>query len=355
MIRYSPFLKAKRGELTAMGELAPEVKQVICPMFDFPRKEEDYDSETFAKDAKSIANSLRKHWGSDVEFYFDDFDIGKTVSVDGEHQYAYILKCLKGLQVVPVVALDRIEHNHDVVLLKREGVISSSAVAFRVEAEDFEDFEIIEDQIDYDLAPVFNEFEEIDLILDCRFCAGKNALEFGQRIASFARKFCSAYNMVRRIIVSGSSIPASSGDVLKPKTTCVLPRHELAIIENARAFSSVDLVAGDYTTVSPFYSDVELAPEIMQNIMTARLVYTYRGHHYFTRGATIGSEDGYAQYFDLAKGLCAQSFFRGASYSLGERYFHSKSLRVGKNGTPGAVIKPSVVAHITYMVLDGEV
>ncbi len=38
MIRYVPFLKAKRGELTAMSELTPEVKSAICPCFDFPRK-----------------------------------------------------------------------------------------------------------------------------------------------------------------------------------------------------------------------------------------------------------------------------------------------------------------------------
>ena len=63
MIYYIPFLKAKRGELTAMGELAPEVKQAICPFFDFPRKKANYDSDTHAKTAQSIATSLKKHWG----------------------------------------------------------------------------------------------------------------------------------------------------------------------------------------------------------------------------------------------------------------------------------------------------
>ena len=31
MIRYIPFLKAKRGDLNAMSELAPEVKQASAP------------------------------------------------------------------------------------------------------------------------------------------------------------------------------------------------------------------------------------------------------------------------------------------------------------------------------------
>jgi hypothetical protein len=48
--------------------------------------------------------------------------------------------------------------------------------------------------------------------------------------------------------------------------------------------------------------------------------------------------------------LCGQNFFR-SGYSAGENYFYEKSQRIGKNATNGTVVKPSVVAHITYMVL----
>ena len=354
MIRYIPFLKAKRGELNAMGELAHEVKQAICPFFDFPRKNANYDSETYADTAQSIATSLRRHWGSDAEFYFDDFDIGQTLTVKGEHQYAYVLKALQDLQVVPVVALDRTTHNAAVAQLKRNGEIASATVAFRAEQGVFEDFDGNEDQIDYDLVNVFNEFEEIDLILDCRLCTGKNVAETGQQIAAFAQKFCASYDKVRRVIVTGSSIPASSRDMLETNTNCAVPRLELAIISKARDFSNVDLVAGDYATVSPFYSDSDLDPKMMQNIMTARLAYTFEGFHYFIRGSSVKS-GGYEQYFGLAHTICGQSFFRGPTYSLGDRYLHEKSRSLGNNCTPGAVIKPLVVAHITYMVLEVNV
>jgi len=106
--------------------------------------------------------------------------------------------------------------------------------------------------------------------------------------------------------------------------------------------------------VSPFYSDAELDPKIMQKVMTARLAYTFQGSHYFIRGSSVGT-DGYEQYFGLAHTLCGQSFFRGPTYSLGDRYLHEKSRRLGNNCTPGAVIKPLVVAHITYMVLGAKV
>jgi hypothetical protein len=354
MIRYIPFLKAKRGELTAVGELASEVKQEICPFFDFPRKNANYDSETYANTAQSIVRSLKKHWGCDAEFYFDDFDIDQKLTVKGEHQYAYVLKSLQDLQVIPVVALDRIEHNYAVAQLKRDGEIASDTVAFRAERGDFEDFDSSEDQIDYDLENVFKEFETIDLIVDCRFCTGMNVAETGQQIAAFARKFCAAYENVRRVIVTGSSIPASSRDMLETNSNCAVARQEIAIINQARRSSDVHLVTGDYTTVSPFYSDADLDPKIMQKVMTARLAYTYQGFHYFIRGSSVGS-DGYEQYFGLARTLCGQSFFRGPTYSLGDLYLHEKSRCVGNNCTPGAVIKPLIVAHVTYMVLEANV
>lgn len=177
MIRYVPFLKAKRGELTAMGELAPNVKKDICPFFDFPRRKANYDSATYDGMAQSIATSLQKHWGSAAEFYFDDLDINQTLTVRGEQQYACLLQTLQGMQVIPVVGLDRTQHNAAVAQLKRDGEIASATVAFRAEQQDFEDFDGNEDQIDYDLAPAFNQFEAIDLILDCRLCTALMSLK----------------------------------------------------------------------------------------------------------------------------------------------------------------------------------
>lgn len=354
MIRYIPFLKAKRGELTAIGALAPDVKAAICPFLDFPRKKAKYDTETYAKMMNSIFRGIKRHWGKNAEFYFDDFDIDELPPVKGHHQYAYALNALKELQVIPVVALNRTKHNHVVAKLKRDGEVASNTVAFRVEQDDFADYEAIEDQIDYDLATVFKEFKKVDLVLDCRLCNGKDASETGIQIATFAGKFCKAYDKVRNVIVTGSSIPASSSDLLETNTNRTVPRKELAIIRKARDFSEVKLIAGDYTTVSPCYSDADLDPKILLNIMTARLTYTFEGFHYFIRGQSIKSA-GYEQYTGLAKALCNQTFFRGPSYSMGDEYLHQKSQGLGGKCMPGVAIKPSVAAHITYMALDAKV
>ncbi len=352
MIRYIPFLKAKRGELNAMGELAPKVKQAICPLFDFPRRQAEYDSGSYAATAHSIATSLKKHWGTDAELYIDDRDIGQKLKVEGEEKYAYMLGALQEVKVIPVVGLSRTGHNDSVVRLKRNGKIGSDIVAFRIEKADFEDFEVVKEQIEYDLDNVFKEFEQIDLILDCRLCSGMNVSETGQEIAVFAKKFCAAYS-VRRVIVTGSSIPPSIGKVLDVDKTGNLPRRELDIIAKARDLAGADIVAGDYASVSPFYADADVDPRLMQTVMTARLIYPFKGFHYFIRGGSMKSR-GAEQYFGLAKALCGNAFFRGPTYSSGDAYLYEKSKGIGKNVTNGAVVKPSVVAHISYMVLDAK-
>ena len=350
MIKYVPFLKAKRGELTAMGELGPEVKQAICPVFDFPRKQADYNAETYAATARSIATSLKKHWGTDAEFYFDDFDISQQFSVEGEHQYAYVLKAFDELQVIPVVGLGRTNHNAAVVRLKRNNEIASDIVAFRVERDSFENFD--EDEIDYYLANVFEKFETIDLLLDCRLCTSLKVFEAAHQIASFAKRFCSVYDNVRRVVVTGSSIPASIKDVIKVDSVEIVERQELAIFSKARELSEIELIIGDYATVSPFYSDADLDPKLLQSVMTPRLIYPFKRSHYLTRGTSMKS-GGYEQYVVLTSDLCEKEFFR-PGYSTGEEYFYKKSQGHGKNATNGTVVKPSVVAHVTYMVLNGE-
>ncbi|MBI1177829.1 hypothetical protein GC207_10375 [bacterium] len=353
MISYIPFLKAKQGELTAIGALAPNVKMRICPFFDFPRKK-NYDAALFAETTGRIARGLNRHWDAEREFYFDDLDVKEKLTVEGRSQYAYVLVALRRLSVIPVVGLDRLTHNASVADLKRNGKIASSVVAFRAQPQDFEDFDERQEEIESDLEEVFQEFEQIDLILDCQLCTGLDVATTARQIAAFAQKFSAAYKKVRRVIVAGSSIPASSRDVLATNSDCSVPRRELAIISKARALCNVDLVTGDYAVISPFYSDADLDPRIMQKVMTARLAYSYKSSHYFIRGSSVGV-DGYEQYFDLAETLCGQSFFRGSNYSLGDEYFYDKSRRSGSNCTPSAVIKPSVVAHITYMVIDAKV
>jgi hypothetical protein len=115
----------------------------------------------------------------------------------------------------------------------------------------------------------------------------------------------------------------------------------------------MDVMAGDYTTVSPFYSDADFDPRLFQKVTAPRLIYSFNHSHYVARGSSLES-GGQEQYVGMTKSLCGQDFFRGRGYSIGEDYFDDKRRRIGRNATNGSVVTPSVVAHITYMVLGAK-
>jgi hypothetical protein len=153
--------------------------------------------------------------------------------------------------------------------------------------------------------------------------------------------------------VTGSSIPASLGDLVKPDNTETVTRRELAIISKTRDLADVDIMTGDYATISPFYSDADFDPRLFQKVTAPRLIYSFNDCHHVARGISLES-GGPTQYVGLTKALCEQDYFRGRGYSTGEEYFDDKRRRIGSNATNGTVVTPSVVAHITYMVLDAK-
>ncbi|HEX2852257.1 MAG TPA: hypothetical protein VHO24_03385 [Opitutaceae bacterium] len=351
MSTYVPFLKAKLGEMNAMSALDPHIRAAITPFFDFPRGKPDYTAETYEAAARSIAKGLKAHWGTDRECYFDDFDVGQKFTVKGEPQYAFMLKALRDLKVIPVVGLARTSHNAAVAQLKQSGDLVSDTVAFRVEHDDFEDFKVKAKEIGDELGAIFKKFKTIDLVLDCRLCSGMKAEETAPQIAAFVKQLAQAYN-VRHVIVTGSSIPATIRDVVKSKTSEIVPRHELAIITKARKLSAVPITPGDYATVSPFYSDKQFKKEILQKVTVPRLIYSFDHSHYIRRGASLDA-GGHDQYFGMTNELLAQKFFR-KDYSFGEAYFAEKTKRIGNRANNASVVKPSIVAHITYMVMGAK-
>jgi hypothetical protein len=168
----------------------------------------------------------------------------------------------------------------------------------------------------------------------------------------FSQHFCSAYP-VRRVVVAGSSIPASAADLANPRTERVLERTELKIYRAVQPHHAhARLVFGDYATVSPDYSDLALPGEILQNLMVAKLTYTFGDSHYVIRGSK--TKGNLRQYFDMAATLCGKRFFR-TGYSAGDDFLEEKSRGAGSNCMPGTVIKPSVVSHISYMARDAKI
>lgn len=348
-INYVPFLKSKQNEIHALAEIASNILPNICPFFDYPKKQNGDTAENIRKSIVRLARKFEKHLKGINGFYFDIYDIDDEIEIDGKHIYAFLLEAFSNFPIIPVVSIDRSDaHKDSVVNAKKEGLINSNVIAFRVTPEDFQSFQVVRDDIEDILSGTFYLFKSIDLIFDCRICTSANIEKIASDIVNFSNLF-SQTCPVRNIIVSGSSIPASVAEVLSSNSEDYVQRIEVEIYKTAQnLLKEKALVFGDYTTVSPDYSDADIPPEQMPNRTTAKLTYSFDNQHYFIRGGSLKTK-GRDQYFDLAAELCGKDFFRKDN-SLGDIYFEEKSNRQGGQCWVSSFIKPSINSHITFMV-----
>jgi len=355
MPKYIPFLKSKVNEIQALKCLDGSVLNKIVPFFDYPKRNGEQDEDEFILTVDKLVKSIRKNLSGVGEFYFDSYDLTDNFLVDGCHNYHYLLGKLSCFNVIPVVSIDRdMSHNAVVQELKETSGIRSNVVAFRITTEHFESYDVVKGEIEEELGDVFSKFEWIDLIFDTRVCSGVDVDAVAENIMDFSDKFNQDFS-VRRFVVTGSSIPASVADVLPSGTDVLHERIELNLYRAIRGnLEDNNFIFGDYTTVSPDFSEVGFAPEMLRNITTAKFIYSTDSYHYFIRGRSL-KKSGAQQYFDMAETLCSKPFFRGKDYSDGDSYFEERSRGAGNNCQPNTVVKPSVNSHITYMVNDSPI
>jgi len=350
MNNYVPFLKLKTGEIGALATLDNPIKSSIVPFIDLPKKDgmtPDAFKVMVEKGAKRVANHLKQF----PMFFLDNFDIDDALKVDGDHNYSYVLRSFEKYNFAPVLGLDRAKGRNEVVFKAKEnGKLISNTIALRLQLEDFENFPLVENEIDQLFKRGQGLFSDWVLVLDNRVCADVAPIQRAKILAKFIHD-SNAASKFSAIIVTGSSIPPSIGDV-----TGVLTEHDHSRVEIAiyRALQKQvvesKLFCGDYTIVSPLYSDVNLAPEIMYNVMTAKVVYSHGDIHYIARGGALKTHPrGNLQYNDIFAQIVSKKFYRKSTFSFGDKFIWDRTSFTGIMVTPASVLKPLINAHISYM------
>jgi hypothetical protein len=285
------------------------------------------------------------------KFYLDAFDIDQDLKPDGLCPYAYAIRELAAHSIIPVVGLDRDDDHLKCVesyLLTK----SASEVAIRLLPCDFDDYELLKDEIADVLGRILEVCDHVDLILDCRVIVEDKVSILAQKAVTFATAFCSNYSC-RKVILTGSSLPASIADLVPPSTEKMLPRFEYHLWAAFKVGFDQFLarpVFGDYGVVSPEYSDFDLPPEMMPTVSAPKAVYSLDGHHFVVRGGRFKTHaDGYGQYFSLARIIINKGFFRGPGFSAGDGYIQQRSDNIPSHGSPQTWIKNTLNAHMTYI------
>ncbi|UQI41436.1 beta family protein [Vreelandella venusta] len=354
MSNYVPFLKFKVNEVAALKALDNSLKEKITPFFDFPKKE---DGTTEIKLKASVDASYRKY---EINmkclpfFYLDNYDIEDSLKIDGKNNYFYILEKFSNANFVPVVGIDRSDdRNNSVFYCKQRGFIKSNTVALRVSQDDFFSYDLVEDDIEDLLSKCEGVFDDLHLVIDNRVC-GCDVKKTISEVNDFLVKINKSYRF-SRIIFAGSSIPASIKDILDPNSEKTIIRKEVEIVKILK--ESFDIDFGDYTCVSPDYSDVKVEGGVFRRITAPKLFYPHDTEKlYIIRGGSLDSHPrGNKQYEDLCNIVVNKSFYRkkqNPSYSFGDDYLLHKSNSNGKDATPSTIPKPLINLHITYMMKD---
>lgn len=348
---YVPFLKYKVNEVSALKALSLTDRRRVTPFFDLPRK----DILNSASLKKTIDTAHRKYeinLKSLPYFYIDNFDINDSILINGDDNYSYVLEKFSDAKIVPVVGIDRSERRNDVVIeAKTNDMLLLDTVALRVSYEDIISYTLIEDEITELFDSLNEHFDDYHLIIDNRICHDIDIDVRSSQIIKFINDICDDFEF-DKVIVTGSSIPASIRDLLEPNTDITIDRSEVKIF-NKVSHALPFVVIGDYTAVSPNYSDVQIRGELMRRVTAPKMMYSFDHKLNIKRGGAIeGHPRGNKQYNDLSVVLTGETFYRGSVYSFGDKYIDEKANNVGKDASPSTIPKALINAHMTYMLND---
>lgn len=346
MNRYVPFLKFKQGEIMALAHLSASERLKIRPLIEIPR-DDLYTSELLKKRIDFSAKKFKKYCPErDFTFYLDNYEVPDSITIGGTESYKYFLESLSDYKVIPVCGLDRTSmHNSVSVKFARE---SQNIIAIRVTPEYIKTITAYLKDIAVLFAELGNAMQTI-LLVDCRLVGPSSVSQLCLDIAKLITLFSTEFG-VAEVVVAGSSLPASASMYMGTNSEIFLNRNEVSNFQKVKALlPEIKIDFGDYSIVSPDYSEINIDPRMMPNVMTARMTYSTIDSYYVIRGVSL-KQGGYEQYFEIAKKIVGKPFYRGPDYSWGDGFLSEKSEGVGSNCTPSTIIAPTVNAHISFML-----
>ena len=355
MTTYVPFLKTKANEFAAIKKLDVKIAENITPFFDINRKAEkkssptqqnatfsNYTESEYRKLIEKLSKKFKLNTKEISLFYLDDYDIDNDLFINGEQSYGYVIKQFQFYSFIPVIGADRTLERNEIVFNNKD-IIQSNTVAIRIIGEDLQtslfDFKTLTNK-----AKEF--FTNIELIIDLRILPeDADIADYFVKISKFMQKVDS----FSKVIITGSSIPKSIGEIVSTNKIKDIARKELELFTMLNV-SYPNLIYGDYTIVSPYYSDVDMPAEMLLNITAAKVIYSYGKVHHVYRGESLKSGN-YQQFKDFCEDIASQTFFRGEEYSYGDDFIFNAKNRDG-NITQSSILAPTINAHISYMYKD---
>lgn len=352
MFKYIPFLKFKQNEIQGVLNLSQSVRDQIVPLYDIPRSKKEMSEGDINERLRLAINELEKSRkiAPDYPFIIDNYDLDDTIDLAGVHQYRMILTRLASYPIVPTLAFDRHRDHNNAALdsTKKTG----GDIAIRLQRADLESYNLTKIHLNLIWPSLLAaQPRNIILLVDLRMI--DDFSEDQRKVERFMDDFNKDFK-VFAVVLAGSIIPAKINDLIQTNESKHVTRDEYILWRSLQVQPAYEnILFGDYSVVSPEYSDLEMAPEILNGISAPKIFYAYNDKFFVLRGRRFKTHT-YKQYFDISDSIVKEPFYRGNGYSTGDSYIYERSSlpvqRISKTGSPSTWIKSLTTAHVTFIV-----
>lgn len=283
---YFPILRAKAGEIDAIGQPLPIGRDHTRPMFDFPNPAPK-DNLSLAHYFGDKIQAIKTSWGTvnDVCLDFSRYEPDSSMA-DGQHIVDYVFNISRQarLKAVPVVAPLSLRGpgTHYFEAVSRVAARDKRGVTLRLPYEDFAVAARLDRSLRETLGLISVAPEDVDVYLDAESLA-LLPVESPDEIA-LARTLKTAAKTVlgfgcRRVVFTASSVPDSLTHHEKGKVLQV-PRAEFRVWR--RLTSDAELLSlgfGDYGVICPTQSESSgrVVPPSRVRVATEDELVLYKG------------------------------------------------------------------------------
>ncbi|MEM7729129.1 MAG: beta family protein [Pseudomonadota bacterium] len=348
---YVPALRWRLGEFQALFRLAPAVKDRVMPLLFIPPVEYDFDEQrpkkTVHEHVHPFVTKFEKKWGKRPAWIALDPKVTTGRMSDGSHPFDYILDGLrpKGGIAIPAMPLNVDSDTMDAAARATEADGQGAAVILRLE-------DMMSGNPHRAIVNFANsldiELSELDVIIDLGAPNFEPYKAFAGAL-TVALKRLGNLNEARHLVLIGTAIPDSFSQLAKGSDE--IPRHDWLFYKELIGGMPSGMrrpIFGDHTTVHPDFVALD-----MRFVKPAgKITYTGPTSYGTRKGKAFRGNEGQMREHCEAIIKEARFAFRGASFSLGDKYIADCASHVEGTGSPTTWKWVAINHHITTVADD---
>jgi hypothetical protein len=337
---YVPILKAKRGEMQALGSISPVTRDNLTPLIEAPYVGvDDANDGAVAPVLAKLPGVLANACASSPFFLDLGLVASNTSLAGGSHPVTYVFDQLREreLEALPVTDLRRDDDFDDAI---GEVVAEDErGLGVRLDAEDFDDIDAALDEVDELMERLELSPSDIDVVLDFGDIEPRQAGALGLVAAGLIGPLRHLSEW-RTLTLAATSFPRVAD--FGPDTANTVPRAEWALwarlrgrqLDRIPTFSDYG-ITGTQTGVPDTAAMFAPSPNLRYSTDDDYIIYKARHPRH-----------GNDQFRDLCAKLLVRPEYKGAAFSPGDQYISDCANNIDGPGNAAKWIQAGTSHHL---------